>query len=98
MARVACTHVAKGWSSGVLYSRVARNHSGLGESMRKVGICMMWFYIYRVDRDPHLGLIDSNRRCFSNMKTQSTDLHHSLINGTWWLWKRNEEMDMSFVV
>jgi hypothetical protein len=25
---------------GVLYSRVARNHSGLGESVRKVGICM----------------------------------------------------------
>ena len=29
MARVACTHVAKGWIGGVLYSRVTRTHSCL---------------------------------------------------------------------
>jgi hypothetical protein len=29
MAGVACTHVAKGWIGGVLYSQVARNYFGL---------------------------------------------------------------------
>ena len=29
MAGIACTHVAMGWIGGVLYSRVAQNHSCL---------------------------------------------------------------------
>jgi hypothetical protein len=43
----------------------------------KVDICRLESYICHVVRDPQLGLIDSNRRCFSDMKTRSTEMHRS---------------------
>jgi hypothetical protein len=69
MVRVAYTHVALGWIGGVLYSRVAQNHSGFRGSDGRVNICKIWFYICRVVRDPQLGIIGSNRRCSSVMET-----------------------------
>lgn len=63
MARVVCTHVAMGWISGVLYSRVARTHSCLGGSVSQVDICGLKSRICRVVRKPQLSFVSgSNRR------------------------------------
>jgi hypothetical protein len=77
MARVVCTLVAKGWIGGVLYSQVALDLVTFWRIRVKVDICRLESYIYRVARDPQLGIIDSNRRCSSVMETRSPDLHHS---------------------
>jgi hypothetical protein len=77
MARVVCTIVAKDWIGGVLYSRVALDPVTCWRIQVKVDICQLEFYIYRVVRDPQLGIIDSNRCCSSVMETRSPDLHRS---------------------
>jgi hypothetical protein len=66
-----------GWIGGVLYSRVAQNRSGLRGSEGRVDVCKIWFYICRVVRDPQLDIIDSDRRCFSDMETQFSVHHRS---------------------
>jgi hypothetical protein len=43
----------------------------------KVDICRFESCIYRVVRDPQLGIIGLNRRCSSVMETRSTALHRS---------------------
>jgi hypothetical protein len=58
-----------GWIGGVLCSRVARNWSGLRRSEVRVDICGLKSGICHVVRDPQLGIIDSNRRCSSDMET-----------------------------
>jgi hypothetical protein len=77
MARVVCTLVAKGWTGGVLYSRVVLDPVTLWRIRVKVDLCRLESYISRVVRDPQLGIIGSNRRCSSVMETQSPDLHRS---------------------
>jgi hypothetical protein len=77
MARVACTLMAKGRIGGVLYSRVALDPVMFWKIRVKVDICRLESYIYRVVRDPQLGIIDSNRRCSSVMETQFSVHHHS---------------------
>jgi hypothetical protein len=77
MARVVCTLIAKGWIGGVLYSRVALDPVTCWRIRVKVDICRLDSYIYRVVRDPQLGIIDSNRRCSSVKETRSPDLHRS---------------------
>jgi hypothetical protein len=69
MARVACTLVTKGWTGGVLYSRVALDPVMFWKIQVKVDICGLTSDIYHVVRDPQLGRIDSNRRCFSDKET-----------------------------
>jgi hypothetical protein len=69
MARVVCTLVAKGWTGGVLYSRVVLDPVTFWRIRVKVDICRFGSYICRVIRDPQLGIIDSNRRCFSDKET-----------------------------
>jgi hypothetical protein len=69
MARVVCTLIAKGWIGGVLYSRVALDSVTFWRIRVKVGIYRLESYICRVVMDPQLGIIDSNRRCSSNMET-----------------------------
>jgi hypothetical protein len=69
MARVVCTLVAKGWIGGVLYSRVALDPVTFWRIQVKVDICMLESYICHVVRDPQLGIIDLNRRCFSDKET-----------------------------
>jgi hypothetical protein len=75
MARVVCTLVAKGWIGGVLYSRVALDPVTCWRIRVKIDICRLDSYIYRVIRDPQLGIIDSNHRCSSVKETRSPDLH-----------------------
>jgi hypothetical protein len=77
MARVVCTLVAKGWIGGVLYSRVALDPVTCWRIRVKVDICRLDSYIYRVIRDPQLGIIDSNHHCSSVKETRSPDLHRS---------------------
>jgi hypothetical protein len=69
MARLVCTLVAKGWIGGVLYSRVALDPVTFWGTRVKVDICRLESYMCRVVRDPQLGIIDSNRRCFSDKET-----------------------------
>jgi hypothetical protein len=52
MARVACTLVAKGWTGGVLYSRVALDPVMFWKIQVKVDICGLTSDIYHVVRDP----------------------------------------------
>ena len=79
MAGIACTHVAMGWNSGVLYSRVGRTCSCFrGSEGRLIYVgrgptYVMWSGI------PSWVLIGSNRRCSSVMETQLT-VHHRRIN------------------
>jgi hypothetical protein len=75
MARVVCTLVAKGWIEGVLYSRVALDSITFWRIWVKVDICRFESYICNVVRDPQLGIIDSNRRCSSDMETRFS-VHH----------------------
>jgi hypothetical protein len=77
MVRVVCTLVANGCIGGVLYSRVALDPVMRWKIRVKVDICRLGSYICRVIRDPHLGLIDSNRRCSLVKETRSPDLHRS---------------------
>jgi hypothetical protein len=60
-----------------MYSRVARNRSGLRGSEGGVDVCKIWFYICRVVRDLHLGTIDSDHCCFSDMETRFSVHHRS---------------------
>jgi hypothetical protein len=69
MVRVVCTLVAKGWIGGVLYSRVVLDPVTFWRIRRKVGICRFESYIYRVVRDPQLGIIGSNHCCSLVMET-----------------------------
>jgi hypothetical protein len=69
MTRVACTLVAKAWTGGVLYSQVALDPITFWRIQVKVDICRFESCICRVVRDPQLGIIDSNRRCFSDKET-----------------------------
>jgi hypothetical protein len=77
MARVVCTLVAKGWIGGVLYSRVAPDPVMFWRIRVKVDICRLKSYLYRVVRNLQLGLIDSNRRCFSVKETRFSVQHRS---------------------
>jgi hypothetical protein len=77
MAKVVCTLVAKGWIGGVLYSRVALDPVMFWSIRVKVDICRLESYIYRVIRNPQLGLIDSNRRCSSIKETRFSVQHRS---------------------
>jgi hypothetical protein len=52
MARVACTLVAKGWTGGVLYSRVALDAVTFWRIRVKVDICRFESCICHVVRDP----------------------------------------------
>jgi hypothetical protein len=61
--------MAKGWIGGVLYSRMALDPVTFWRIWVKVDICGLKSGICRVVRDPQLGIIDSNRRCFSNKET-----------------------------
>jgi hypothetical protein len=69
MARIACTLMAKGWTGGVLYSWVALDPVTFWRIRVKVDICRLESYICRVVRDPQLGIIDLNCRCFSDKET-----------------------------
>jgi hypothetical protein len=69
MARVACTLVAKSWIRGVLHSRVALDPVTYWRSRVKVDISRLESYICHVVRDPQLGIIGSNRRCYSVKET-----------------------------
>jgi hypothetical protein len=69
MARVVCTLIANGWIRGVLYSRVALDPVTFWRIRVKVDICGLKSGICHVVRDPQLGIIDSNRRCFSDKET-----------------------------
>jgi hypothetical protein len=69
MTRVVCTLVAKGWTGGVLYSRVALDLVMFWRIPVKVDICGLKSDICRVVRDPQLGIIDSNRHCFLDKET-----------------------------
>jgi hypothetical protein len=77
MARVVCTLVAKDWIGGVLYSRVALDPVTFWRIQVKVDLCRLESYIYRVVRDPQLGIIGSNRRCSSVMETRFSVHHRS---------------------
>jgi hypothetical protein len=46
----------------------------------KVDICMSRTCVCHVLRKSHLGQIDLNCHCFSEMKTRSFNLHRRLIN------------------
>jgi hypothetical protein len=61
MTRVACTLVAKGWTRGVLYSRVALDSVTFWRIRAKVDICRFESCICRVIRDPQLGIIVTPR-------------------------------------
>jgi hypothetical protein len=69
MVRVACTLMAMGWIGGVLCSRVVLDLDMFWRIRVKVDICRLESYICRVVRDPQLGIIDSNRRYFSDKET-----------------------------
>jgi hypothetical protein len=69
MVRVACTLMDKGWTRGVLYSRVALDPVMFWRIRVKVDICWFESCICHVVRDPQLGIIDLNRRCFSDKET-----------------------------
>jgi hypothetical protein len=69
MARVVCTLMTKGRIGGVLYSRVALDSVMCWKIRVKVDICRLESYICHVIRDPQLGIIDSNRRYFSDKET-----------------------------
>ena len=82
MARVACTHYA----GKTVRDRVGRwstvlsggaNPFTFWRIREKVDICRSRNYICRVVENLQLGLIDSNRRSFSEKKIRSTKLHRS---------------------
>ena len=81
MVGIACTHMALGWISRVLYSRVARTHSCFrGTESRLVYVgqgpaYVVWSGI------PSWVITGSNRRCSSAMETHFSDHHRSLITG-----------------
>jgi hypothetical protein len=77
MARVVCTLVAKGWIGGVQYSRVALDPVMFWRIRVKIDIYRFESCICRAVRDTQLGIIGSNHRCSSVMKTRSTTLHRS---------------------
>jgi hypothetical protein len=77
MARVVCTLVAKGWIGCVLYSQVALDPIAFWRIRVKVDICRIESYICRVVRDPQLGIINSNRRCSSDIETRFSVHHRS---------------------
>jgi hypothetical protein len=77
MARVVYTLMANGWIEGVLYSRVELDPVTCWRIRVNVDICRLESYICCGIRDPQLGIIDSNRRCFSVKETRSPDLHRS---------------------
>jgi hypothetical protein len=77
MARVVCTLVAKGWIGGVLYSQVTPDPVTFWRIQVKVDLCRLESYISRVVRDPQLGIIDSNRRCSSDIETRFSAHHRS---------------------
>jgi hypothetical protein len=77
MARVVCTLIANGWIGGVLYSRVALDPVMRWRIRVKVDICRLESYICRVVRNPQLGLIDLNHRCFSVKDTRFSIQHRS---------------------
>jgi hypothetical protein len=77
MTRVVCTLVAKGWIEGVLYSQVTLDPVMFWRIRVKVDICRLKSYICRVVRDSQLGIIYSNRRCFSVKETRFSIQHRS---------------------
>jgi hypothetical protein len=77
MASVVCTLIVKGWIEGVLYSWVALDPIMFWGIRVKVDLCRLESYIYRVVRNPQLGIIDSNRRCSSVKETRFSVQHRS---------------------
>ena len=77
MVRVACTHMARGWNGGVLYSRVAWTRScfrGSEGGLVYVGRGPAYVVWLRI---PSWVLIGLNHRCSSVMETQLTVHHRS---------------------
>jgi hypothetical protein len=68
MMRVACTLVAKGWSRGVLCSRVALDTFWFGKVHCQVDICRSETCICHVVRKPQLGKTSGSNRRYSTKK------------------------------